>query len=624
MANVWKQCDAKSHAERQLAAHLSSIDDPLLTLLFNVDFIPGGREIDVILIHQEIGVFILEIKGVGIDSIQAISPTSWTIENRDTAESPVVQAYRQYEGLRDFLMPHIRRLPFITVTVCLPRIKRQQWRDRYRQSAYALSIADSLIFEEDLYSGVTALMERLKWIHRNPPVRQGQNIRPVSQDFLDSLRRILEPTKPAVPTLSERERLAALERGITAKLQEDFPPDVPRRAVFTGLPGTGKTFRLLSIGIFHAYSGKRVLFVCFNKTLAADIRRLLSFSDKLNASIHDIEVLDVNQLAKRCLEMNGIGFIEYGDPDEWGELLVDELDRKESPILKKYDLVLVDEAQDMKAWQLDLLDHHATERASVIIAIGEGQELYRDAASAQNWLNARQSTPAITSHKLRRNFRNPRLQYFFAQACFDAWPTKFEKISACKERLFKKGKQEVLFDRDSSESPRLVSLPVRNEEFENHGADQDNIVSESFYDVIYNVYEHMMEDQNFYPISLLILVPNTSGLHSRAARIALNRLCQEKKIGYIDYTMEEARRASASQHQIRLCTFHSARGLEGEHVIVFGLEKVEDLEDTTGAAPQNLAFVALSRGLFSTTIAVRATPRGRVHELSEQIMKELP
>ena len=623
MANVWKECDSKVQAERKLASHLSAVDDSRITFLFNVDFIPGGREIDIILIHEEIGVFIIEVKGVGINAIRSVSPNNWVIDNRDTSESPILQAYRQYEGLRDFLKPHIIRLPFIAVTACLPNIKRQEWEERYQHSIYANSIADKLLFEEDLYAGSAVLVDRLKWIYKNPPARQGHNEMKVSRSFMDTLKRILEPARPVIPTMSERQRLVALEKSITAKLQSDFPTGIQRHAVFSGLPGTGKTFRLLSIGLFHAYAGKRVLFACFNKTLAADIRRLLLFSEKLKLTAHHIEVLDVNQLAVRCFDMNGINFIESADADEWGELLVDELDSKESPTIQQYDLVLVDEAQDMKAWQLDLLDIHAAREASVLIAVGEGQELYSNAASATDWLSAHQTKTGISSIKLRRNFRNPKKQYFFAQAFFDAWPDKYQKIISVKERLFKKSNQDFFFDRDSGDGPKLIYLPVSNEEFEHFGEHQDQLVSDAFHDVLSDVYERMVEDQNFYPISLLVLVPTHDGLHSRGAKLALNRLCKENKIDFIDYTKDDVRRGSASQNQIRLCTFHSARGLEGEHVIIFGLEGIEHLSKASGAAAENIAFVALSRGIFSTTIASRATPRGKVHALSERIMHAL-
>ena len=126
MANVWKKCDSNVKAEHRLAEQLAAIDDPNLILLFNIGFIPGGREIDILLIHELIGVFIIESKGVSINALGSISPMNWSIENREATEAPTMQAYRQFEGLRDFLKAHISRLPFIAATACLQRISRSK------------------------------------------------------------------------------------------------------------------------------------------------------------------------------------------------------------------------------------------------------------------------------------------------------------------------------------------------------------------------------------------------------------------------------------------------------------------------------------------------------------------
>ncbi len=45
------------------------------------------------------------------------------------------------------------------------------------------------------------------------------------------------------------------------------------------------------------------------------------------------------------------------------------------------------------------------------------------------------------------------------------------------------------------------------------------------------------------------------------------------------------------------------------YVVIFGLLEVQLLADSIGAKPENLAFVALTRGPFATTIAVRTGKR---------------
>lgn len=624
MTEVLSDCRANSYGEKELASHLSSLDDDHLKLLFTLDFIPGMRESDLLLIHDHIGIFIIEAKTFGVGALESISPTQWKVSGRTSSESPILQAYRQYEGFRDFLTPIYGRLPFICATVCLPKISRNEFLSRFGSSPFVPSVSASIIFSEDIYSGEQVLRERLQHIVSNPPTRQGKPTYHVPERFVDQLKSLMEPVTPNVPTLSERDRLKSLESGITRELQKQYPIGSDRTGVFSGHPGTGKTFRLLSIGCFHAYSGQRVLFTCFNKTLASDIRRLLSFNEKLAASQGSIDVLDIYQLALRCFDTNGMGYFDSKDADEWGELLLDELSQKKEPTIEKFDVVLIDEVQDMKAWQLNLLTLHTASQATVALAMGKGQELYRDAASAEQWLASMERDKKPQKHALRRNFRNPRLQFLVAKAFHDCWPDKFQHLRSVFEQGSKSSKQgDFSFDRKDGEQPRYVTLPVNASEFDDAGRYQDSIVAESFAPVLEGAFRRLDEDSTLDPVGLLILVPEAEGLHCRAARIALTSVCEQRGVRFIDYTKEDTRRSSARQDQVRLCTFHSARGLEGEHVVAFGLERIENLSDKSAAPPENIAFVALSRGVFSSTTVCRNEPRTAVHALCERVWQEM-
>lgn len=254
--------------------------------------------------------------------------------------------------------------------------------------------------------------------------------------------------------------------------------------------------------------------------------------------------------------------------------------------------------------------------------MGTGQELYRDAASAMDWLAAFAERDKIAPKVLRRNFRNPREQYFFAEAFYEAWPDSFDKVEASRKRLFANRQQDLSFDRSSGGAPKYISVTVNPLEFDDFGAFQADIFADTMLPILQNEFDELKSDENHDPVGLLVLVPAHDGLHARSARIALKRLCSNlESVGFIDYTRDSSRRASPSQHEIRLCTFHSARGLEGERVVVFGMESLQTLAEATKSDPKNLAFIALSRGLFATTIVVRATPRNAVHTLCESILQ---
>ncbi len=69
--------------------------------------------------------------------------------------------------------------------------------------------------------------------------------------------------------------------------------------------------------------------------------------------------------------------------------------------LPKYETVLIDEAQDMKDWALEMLELLSTPNATVCVAAGSGQELYGQSA---RWLkNFKQD--ASRKIPLKRIFR---------------------------------------------------------------------------------------------------------------------------------------------------------------------------------------------------------------------------
>ena len=55
----------------------------------------------------------------------------------------------------------------------------------------------------------------------------------------------------------------------------------------------------------------------------------------------------------------------------------------------------------------------------------------------------------------------------------------------------------------------------------------------------------------------------------------------------------------------QLHTFHSSRGLEGNRIVIFGIEHLRGLSKQIGVDLGKLGYVVLSRSLFETVIAVR-------------------
>lgn len=625
MAIVLNPCTAKSKGEQRLSRVLESFETQDLILFFSIDFIPGAREIDLLLVHKKVGVFIIEVKAVSLPAIKSVSPNRWQIDGRDSDESPLRQAYSQFEGLRDYWQRTNLKLPKISVTACLPEITRYDWEDVFQSSAYAKEISKGMLFREDL-ANADALMKRLKLCFEHPPLRMGfKAVYPVPslEKFINEFKKLLAQSIPETPTSLDRQRLQALENNIKKQLYGEFPPGGRTFASFYGSPWTGKTFRLLSVGVMHAYSSKRVLFVCFNKTLASDVRRFLYFNERLSLARYALDVLDVFELTRQAFELLKMGFVDAQDHDEWGSLVIDAIkDHVGERLIHEYDTVLIDEAHDMKDWQLELVKLHSAQQSTICIAMGKGQELYRDDSSAISWLEAVSPSGNILKKQLRRNFRNTQSQYFAALAFHKGWPNHFVEIDKVHASVFAKNQSntELGFERQGTPIT-YITIPALSSEFDNDGARQAELLVDEYLNILQEEINAIDSDPNAHPVALLILVPSEEGLHVEWVRAALKLAIGERDdISFIDYTQDHMRRTEPLISEIRLCTFHSARGLEGERVVIFGLEQLASFADKINCKAENLDFVALSRGIFRTTVVVRNYFPIETNHLLDKIM----
>jgi hypothetical protein len=122
------------------------------------------------------------------------------------------------------------------------------------------------------------------------------------------------------------------------------------------------------------------------------------------------------------------------------------------------------------------------------------------------------------------------------------------------------------------------------------------------------------------PMDLLVLVPSRRGMERDWAVAALENIGSS----FIDYTNKARRRDIAQSDMVRLCTFHSARGIEGRHVLVFRFERIESVAAQVDADFAKLGYIVLSRALFECVIAVRKVKISRVVPFLERILKQLP
>ena len=164
----------KFAGERRFAQRLGSLLDNRAHAWFGVDYLHGVNDIYLLLWHDAIGVFIIEVKAIPLSMIESFGLTYCKIQDLESGPSPHVQAYRAEVSLRRHLQGKKLKL-YNVPTAAFPEITRAEWNSAWSESAQLSGEwAQTVLFQDDLQSGSELLLDRLAYIYRNPPCGGGE------------------------------------------------------------------------------------------------------------------------------------------------------------------------------------------------------------------------------------------------------------------------------------------------------------------------------------------------------------------------------------------------------------------------------------------------------------------
>jgi superfamily I DNA and RNA helicase len=212
---------------------------------------PSGRrrhrEPDVLLLHPELGVCVIECKGCRIDNIAAIQGAEWRMRHwYEESQAPLEQAADQMFAVKNRFDEHrpTRGALSFHFAVALPFVRRAEWRAR----GFDRLAGDAVLVREDLYPGT--IRASLQWLAAQHPQRP---LTPEQWRWAVAVLRGQLPrtTRRDVPTGAPADSPARVLRGVESifnvldALQTRAAyevPDGPQRV--RGLAGTGKTVML--------------------------------------------------------------------------------------------------------------------------------------------------------------------------------------------------------------------------------------------------------------------------------------------------------------------------------------------------------------------------------------------
>lgn len=206
------------------------------------------KEPDILLLHQTLGVIIIEVKGLTINQIHSIDGHLWSYNHfYEDCGNPYEQAENHLFSFLSMVdrQPEIRRRVTGRALVALPNIDRQQWQEK---GFSQLLCCPPIIFKDDIPQSLALI------IAKTPPVQAGQVLDDGKWDRLchvagnTNVVKAFEPTtitttKPKIKAesiLKAQTTLALFdtEQEIVAK----NIPEGPQR--IRGIAGSGKTVLL--------------------------------------------------------------------------------------------------------------------------------------------------------------------------------------------------------------------------------------------------------------------------------------------------------------------------------------------------------------------------------------------
>ena len=401
------------------------------------------HEPDIVILHRELGLIVIEVKGYKIDHIDRIEGHTWHLRNvRQSRSTPNQQARNQAMFLRSFFTtePALSdlngcRVPANTF-VALPNITRDEWEAR----GFDGPAAPRTLLSDDLTP--MALREELEVI---------RTFEPLSDDELAAARDVLSCGQPisgdrtdAPRNPTERgelyEHVVKGLRGLDEQQQEIGMLVPPGPQQIRGIAGSGKTVLLaMKVARTHQkYPEMDVAFTFHSKSLYDQLTELVErFYRRFANDDPDWEKLHVIHAWGGSQAGEGMyyniaqtvdrdhrtyndaceTFQERGDPFD---ACCEELLEEES-IPHLYDAIFIDEAQDFGPNFFNLCLEALDEQQRLVWAYDEAQSLSSlSAPSPTNVFGTDENGEPVLdlrgsyargvqkSHVMRQAYRSPR------------------------------------------------------------------------------------------------------------------------------------------------------------------------------------------------------------------------
>jgi len=598
------------HGEYVVGQTLKGFSNPGLELWFDVNYIAGLTDLDLILHDNQVGLYLIEIKSMKLDAIEIFTQNDFIIRDNQRRQHPVAQLRTGSIKLREHLkrLPKFKdkqKIPFLQSTVLWSEITRKEWKKRFTGPAIS-GFEEMCVFKDDLNS-YNSLISALQRIWDRP-------ILGIAAPFaarcehgeMDEFRKAIKPSSHKIEITKSMTSEISRPVKDSQRIADKYELGKPHKVSVQGPPGTGKTTILREIGLRNLAAGANVLHLCFNKVLAADQKREYQIMRKSVEEYGFIDVFDIWELYKELGHATGIKAEE-----QVAENVREFLKTDEGKNFVKYDVILIDESQDLRDGFFKVVEQIARPNAAWFIAYGKGQEtnnFFKDETHPSPWL--KDYLEKADSNFLKRSFRNSTKAFLLAQSFWEKFPELQDAKDWLKGKFSQQSSTENQFELD-------LEIPQTKNDFKVELLPSERKRKSAIRNIVLTAIEDSRRANRGEDLLVAVLAPSmkkpdeneepiTSGYD--LVKEVLEEIAQEFELDFHDLVPKENRRDVPKIGAIRLVTLQGIRGLSASHVIIFDLLQLEKWAKRTGGSIKppivNLTYIALSRSKASTIVAI--------------------
>jgi hypothetical protein len=356
--------------------------------------------------------------------------------------------------------------------------------------------------------------------------------------------------------------------------------------------------------------------------LAADQKREYQILRKKIDEYGFIDVFDIWELYKFLGHVGGIN-TETNIVENVTNFLAGE----EGGTFIKYDVVLIDESQDLRDDFFQVVQQIVRPEASWFIAYGKGQEtnnFRKDELHPSPWL-ADFLTKADANH-LKRSFRNSTKAFLLAQAFWEKFPNVETAKEWISEKFTKQKNNNDQFELD-------LELPQVKNDFKIEFIPNGNLRKSAIRGLLLNALEDARRANRGEDLLVAVIKPPSSE-NSTDENPVISSYLQvyeimadislEFGIEFHDFVPREKRRDIPKIGAMRLVTLQGIRGLSASHVLIFDLSQLEKWTLKVGGSIKpplvNLTYIALSRSKASTIVVAEQAPDTEIEPFLFEIL----